>query len=99
MLKEIQTESGARVYLPTTKTAPARARAAGKDVITILGSQRACDIAQDLVLARAEDAENGRRSKEVIRPLRFVHSLGAFLTDFSRISRLHAILRAPCGII
>eukprot|EP00038_Savillea_parva_P001492 m.104319 g.104319 ORF g.104319 m.104319 type:complete len:1038 (+) comp10522_c1_seq2:78-3191(+) len=64
VLKEIQTESGARVFLPTTKTAPARARSAGKDVITIVGSQRACDIARSLVLARADDAENGRRSKE-----------------------------------
>ena len=64
VLKEIQAESGARVYLPTTKTAPARARAAGKDVITIMGSQGACAIAKQLVMARAEDAENGRRSKE-----------------------------------
>lgn len=75
VLKEIQTESGARVYLPTTKTAPARARAAGKDVITILGSQRACDIAQDLVLARAEDAENGRRSKEDSAYMNLLHQL------------------------
>lgn len=75
VLKEIQSESGARVYLPTTKTAPARARSAGKDVITIIGSRQACETAQKLILARAEDAQNGRKSKEDSAYMNMLHNV------------------------
>eukprot|EP00039_Didymoeca_costata_P009152 m.121052 g.121052 ORF g.121052 m.121052 type:complete len:1040 (+) comp14379_c0_seq2:244-3363(+) len=86
VLKEIQAESGARVYLPTTKTAPARARAVGKDVITIIGSEQACAIAMQLVLARAEDAENGRRSKEDSAYMSLLQQIrdGQFKVDMSQ---------------
>jgi len=75
VLKEIQMESGARVFLPTTKTAPARARSAGKDVITIVGSQHACEVARSLILARADDAENGRKAKEDSAYMNLLHEL------------------------
>jgi hypothetical protein len=54
-MKQIQNESGALIFFPNTKNAPARVKPSSLDVVTIVGSTEACGCAKELILARVKD--------------------------------------------
>ena len=54
-MKQIQNESGALIYFPNTKNAPARVKPSSLDVVTIVGSIQMCEVAKEFILARVKD--------------------------------------------
>jgi hypothetical protein len=74
-MKQIQNESGAMIFFPNTKNAPARVRPSSEDVVTIVGTNHACDRAQELILARVTDCHSDTGGSRDSAYLRLLHDM------------------------